>query len=378
MIAVLRNPSDTSQQRHPSRTIEAFAEVLELQVVSFESFLARKEESILRGQGQNEEAIVVSLLSLEASIRSEYSDSFDELFEIVCLSLPGLSWVSFDRILGRIRLSPSSFSSRLLDCLFDAMQRSRAFGDYATESWLKRVFLRTAAPVWKMLGHWLRDGIFMPESSNSVYDQSSLPLEFFIESNGLDITDTDFWAQGYCFRTRFLSENVSIECPDVPIFLQSLVDKILGAGKSIGLLRILGHNQGVKYGELSPAAWPTFETFIFKLFEGDPLLDARISHTPNTHLSSENLSLLLSDHLLPICTGAEATLKDVLYSECDLLHHLHVVEDLLLSRRGDIMADFCDVLFSAVSRRLSFLICNHQLTFITRSTQKRFGQITTS
>ncbi|KAL5527461.1 hypothetical protein ACEPAG_6252 [Sanghuangporus baumii] len=351
VISINRSTEDYPARRREFRTLEAFAETLELQLIHFDASMARREEDMLRAQEQRGESIVVSLMSLEKALREEFSDCFDELLEIICRCFPGTIWISRDRMLARVRHSPSTFSSQLLDALFEATQRKQAFGDTVSASIMMCVFLRTAEPVWSMLGRWLRDGIFMPEPANTVSGQDNLPQEFFIESNGLEVADPDFWTCGYSLRTSFTTEGTSDEYSVVPVFLRSISYKILGAGKSIGLLRILGHSGEIEYGKLSVNIWPTFETFMVKMFNQGALFGSPSTEMMHVDVSPDNLSLLLSDHLLPVCSSAEEGLMNLLHSDCGLLYHLRAIEDLFLSRKGDILDDFCDVLFSAIDSK---------------------------
>ncbi|THH11716.1 hypothetical protein EW145_g475 [Phellinidium pouzarii] len=338
-----------SAQTNPSRTVEAFAEALELQIIQFEAWIAQREEMILRAHLQRGKSTVVSLLSLKKGIRDEFSDLFVELLSILRSSFPGSAWLNRARILTHVRSSPSSFSSRLLDTFFDAIQSRQSFGDAISASVLMRIFLQTAEPVWRMLGRWLSDGIFMPEARISTSDHVSLPAEFFIESNELSLTDPNFWKDGYGLRSQTLNESISVRHSGVPAFLRALAESLLSAGKSIGLLRILDHSGSFERGDgpLSGAVWPSFEKFM-----SDLNVAAQPDKSfPNSVFSAEDLSLLLSDHLLPICTSAGKALHEVLCVDCNFISHLHALESLFLLRKGDVMSDFCDLLFNAIDAK---------------------------
>ncbi len=65
-----------------------------------------------------------------------------------------------------------------------------------------RVFIRSAEPLWGMVGRWLKEGM-------GVGDVDDLDVEFFIESNvlvsgafGVGLLDSDCWAEGYTLRQR--------------------------------------------------------------------------------------------------------------------------------------------------------------------------------
>lgn len=310
---------------------------------------------MLRAHLQKGKGTVVSLLSLEKEIRDEFSGSFEELVRIVNMTFPGSAWLSSDQIIARVRQSPSKFSSHLLDSLVSMIQSRHSFGDRITASILLQIFLKTAEPTWQMLGRWLKDGTFMSEIKGVASDHAALPTEFFIESNDIPFIDPDFWVEGYCLRTEPLDESISTRNARVPAFLRPLADNILSAGKSIGLLRILGYNTGLDFGNtfLSATSWPTFQSFISSAEANVSVQQVSSTSMENSSrisiYSADILSLVLSDHLLPVCASAGKALHEVLLMGCDFMHHLCAFEDLYLLRRADAMSDFCDILFNAVS-----------------------------
>ena len=64
--------------------------------------------------------------------------------------------------------------------------------------------------------------------------------------------------------------------------------------------------------------------------------------------SSESLSQVVYDELLPYAEQAHEALTRVLIDDCDLWAHLNAIEDLYLMRRGDAMSHFVDILFTRV------------------------------
>ena len=302
---------------------------------------------MLQAHLQAGQSTVVSLLSLEKSIRQEFSTTFEELNQVMEGNFRSRSWLDVDPISSVIRTSPSSFSSRLLDDIFERIQQKQAFGDNTTATFLLHVFSKAAEPLWQMLGRWLRDGIFMPMNYSFSGTTSPLPLEFFIEYNELNLGDPDFWTDGFSLRSRIINNGPSSDDYEVPLFLKPLSEPILSAGKSIGFLRILGNDMASGNGLLSENLWPTFESFLSSLSRSES--DADEPNAPlRRSLTTEKLTLLLSDRLLPICEESGAALKRVFFDDCDLHFHLERIEDIFLMRRADIMSDFCDVLFDAV------------------------------
>ena len=85
---------------------------------------------------------------------------------------------------------------------------------------------------------------------------------------------------------------------------------------------------------------------------GALLQSARMERSANggaaLRMSSDDFARLVYDELLGSCTLAKQTLSRILAEECDLWTHLTAIEELYLMRRGDVMSNFLDVLFTRV------------------------------
>ncbi|KAA1466546.1 hypothetical protein DENSPDRAFT_925940 [Dentipellis sp. KUC8613] len=189
-----------------------------------------------------------------------------------------------------------------------------------------------------MVGRWLHDG--MPVLNQADQQKKTaygtLDEEFFIEDNELLILDPDFWTEGYVLRddaTEQLHGSNS-----VPMFLVHVAVSVLGAGKSIGLLRALGIPMTLSDELASGWAhqWPSFATLA-----EDTSRDGR----PHT-FSVEDLSRVVYDGLQPYCQAAQSQLTKVIVEDCDLWEHLTVIEDVYLMRRGDVMSRLADAIFA--------------------------------
>ena len=339
------------------KTVEAFAEAVDLAVRDFDRWCSEREECILSlHEGDN----VVSLLDLERSIRGRYSETYSALLDVLLtlfreakLSLRDGCPVLFSHM----RKSPASFASVLLDSLLDTMQSRYTLGDEVASETLFHVFVSTAEPIWRMLGKWLKEGT----SSCAVYtsagidkdEDSDLDAEFFIESNGLPVVDRDFWADGYTVRSAILEGSVDSEVTGVtPKFLNASSGNILSAGKSMGLLRLVFHKEASELLPSSLQPWPTFKFFIIDCQKGEGFSKNRDDLRPV--LNVDDLCLMLHDPINNICNDINRKFKEVLFTECGLQEHLASVEGLFLIRRGDVLSDFCDVLFTKV--------CHNQLS----------------
>ena len=302
---------------------------------------------MLRAVVNKHESTIVSLLSLAKALREGFSDSFITLRDVIFNVFPHSAIFNREELVALSRRSLSLTACRLLDAVFDAAQSKRSFGDFVTAAFLMEVFVATAEPVWRMLGRWMRDGIFMSDGISNT-DHITLPQEFFIESNELVLTDADFWSDGYQLRSALLKNEGGETLEErvvVPAFLSPVADSILSAGKSVGLLRVLGKSytfEAPHDDTLSVAAWLSFEDFI-QTSTKEALLD--LSRSMSTH----DISLILSEGLSPACFRASEMLQAILFTDCELSYHIKVVEDVYLMRKGDLMSNFCDALFSRVS-----------------------------
>lgn len=337
-----------------ARTVEAFAEAVDAQIQKVSLWCSNREEAMLRSVSQNV-VLVVSLLGLTKAFRDEFSETFSSLLDILRSTFRNQSLPLDDCSAMHRQASPSTQSSTLLDSLFTKAQSRRTFGDIKTSTALMEVFIATAEPVWRMSSRWLSDGLFGTTSPG----MSHLENEFFIESNGLSLSDPDFWSDGYVLRTSTLLQAGNQEdglC--VPVFLKPTSDSILSAGKSMGLLRILDDQDDIKpevLKSLGTTQLPVFREFLTDALKaltddsdsgGDSPLEA---FRRDRSLTIDDFTLILRERLLPRCQVVEKTLLGVLFSECQFFEHLSSIEGLFLMRKGDAMADFCEILFSQVS-----------------------------
>lgn len=350
IISTTPHPVSNLSISRPSQTMEAFAESVINYIYQIDAWCSQREEKMLRACEQRSGPTVVSLLSLSEALREAFSDTFFSLRDILFGLFPQTLLYSREAMVSLTRRSPSLTACRLVDALFEIAQARQSFRDCVSTSALMRIFVATAEPTWRMLGHWMRDGIFMQDGSTAT-DHVVLPPEFFIESNEVALTDPDFWSEGYQLRSSLTSDTNGDKLEDkvvVPSFLVSVADQVLSAGKSVGLLRILGKSHILATSSdntVSVASWPTFEAFLRTYTVNTPFS----SNGLLGNMSSYDVSLVLSEQLSPVCSLATRMLQNVLLTDCDFLYHLNVVEDLYLMRKGDLISDFCDALFSRVS-----------------------------
>ena len=329
-----------------TRTCEAFADAIDNLVRDFEAWCAQREDAISRAAaGVDEEPLVVSLLDTEKAIRDAYEDTFDVLIQVIQSTFrvpPRGNFASFE-VEGR--QSPAALTALLLDTLFSRLQRHMERQDRVTSGNLMRVFVRTAEPIWAMMGRWLQDGMGAGLSVGSgglATMGQELDDEFFIESSGVGVgvmsfglLDPDFWKEGYSLREEDYGPS---EATGVPIFLQHIASLVLGAGKAVGLIRALG------IASTASLAWKSFE----ELTTQEHGADGHQKATGLFSVSVDTLSRVVYDELLPYCHQTGSQLIRVLEEDCDLWRHLNSLENLYLMRRGDTMTQFLDVVFAKV------------------------------
>ena len=357
--------------RRNTHTLEAVSEAINAEIRRFDCWCAAKEEEICRAQAGLGEHLVTSLLSLQSALRTEFSESFtcivDVLHDVVRQATrsqsamqPDLLW-TFPEL--PKRLPPASITSLLLDSLLLAIQERASTGDIITATVLQRVFRSAAVPMWNMLYRWLKDGMPISEATQGVLPAQGNSLveeEFFIEDNELAVLDPDFWCEGFVLRSNDTGQEASeadaVENGGaaVPLFLRRIAKHVLEAGKAVGLLRVLGMpvagdtQQESSYRWLS--GWKSFDQVSLRAYARnhgslpEPSLD-EISSVAST----DDFARMVYDELVSPCKQAKEMLTRVLVDECDLWTHLIAIEELYFMRQGDIMSDFVDVLFARVS-----------------------------
>ncbi|KAK0467793.1 Spc98 family-domain-containing protein [Desarmillaria tabescens] len=310
-----------------TRTLEAFADALDSEIRMWDAWCASKEEAICKatnGVG-SDDGLVVSLLSLEMQIRDTFGGSFFVLLDVV-RTVFGDDYSA--------KASPSTVTASLLDHLFVAIQKHLERGERIAAGVVMRVFIRSAEPLWGMVGRWLKDGM-------GVGDADDLDDEFFIESNGLGsgafgvgLLDPDYWADGYTLRYEDEEDGSR---KGIPTFFRHIAEPVLRSGKAVGLLKALGINtaqdQSVQWKWRPLAALVANET-------GQDEAQGLFS------VSIDILSSLIHDELAPYCFMTGSWLSNAVVEECDLWRHLGTIENLFLMMKGDAMSHFCDGLYA--------------------------------
>ncbi|KAJ7766862.1 Spc98 family-domain-containing protein [Mycena metata] len=338
-----------------TRTLEAFADAVDVELRALDRWCAAREEAICRlrsGGAPPGTKLVVSLLSTQKALQDTFENGLDVLADIV----RAISSYEYRRY-ALLPRTPAALSALLLDTLLNKVQVYRERGDgRVTADMLMRVFVVCAEPVWGMVGRWLQVGMGMG-SGMGIGQGEDLADEFFIEGSGLAVglaglglglglLDPEFWAEGYVLRDGVVRGDEEDDGDDrnaraIPSFLEHVAIPVLGSGKAVGLLRALGVPPAVE----GPASLHQWRSFGALLASGAPPGHSATARQLSS-ISVDTLSQLVYEELAPHCQATGAILSRVLVEECDLLRHLWSVEDLFLMRRGDAMSNFTDVLFA--------------------------------
>jgi len=363
-------------RRRNSRTLEAFAEAVDFEVRRFDAWCSAREEDICHAQGPSatDEPLVVSLLSLEKSVRDEFGTLFDTLKSILQdvtqkASISRRYQVHFakssvtdssvipiwDLTEVQNNVPPAVITTHLLNALLHAVREQDLMGEVTVSATLMRVFSKSAEPVWSMIGVWIRDGMpthdfsalgvpVVPESGGR-NGQGGIDDEFFIEDNEMPLLDPDFWTEGCTLRKD--ANGVS---QVLPVFVEHVAQDVLSTGKAVGLLRALGgdtqsedpEDADVALTGASSVGWKRFETLIRESGSSG----GEDEETVILPTSAEALSGIVHEDLHIRYLSAQQALMKVLLEDCELEHHLNVMEDCYFMRRGDVMNHFLDSLFA--------------------------------
>ncbi|CAK9786531.1 hypothetical protein CC85DRAFT_326116 [Cutaneotrichosporon oleaginosum] len=187
---------------------------------------------------------------------------------------------------------------------------------------LTDVFARAAAPMWRMTGEWLVQGMPVPESLASqeadlaLQDddtERALPPEFYIQRDrDAAWIDEDFWDAGFV-------------APAWPAWLRE--HAVLEGGKARGLLRSLPA-EGTHAGEAE--AWRSL---------------------PDLISADQDIGDALCAFVAPICGRAQSLLAATLARECGLHAHLAAIDGLSLMRACDVLDTWADWLFRQMAAR---------------------------
>jgi gamma-tubulin complex component 5 len=353
-----------------SQTIEAFADAVDSQLQKFDRWCADKEEQICRAHAGIGDQLVVSLLGLEKDIKDAFSVTFDLLLAIL-QELTGYVMQSDNTSIDEVymlaslssRVPPPAVTAHLLDACLYAAEEQSSLGDHVTTAALTEVFVRSAQPLWAMVGRWVRDGMPVRDTWD-VAENRTLETEFFVEDNELPLMDPEFWAQGYVLRTSSNFQALGgAKAVAVPVFLERAANRILETGKAVGLLRILGIPLlSDTDGDPVDVRWPSLTVLL-----GQHKTDAS---------DPESLVHLVSDKVAPYYTSSGSRLTRVLTEDCDLSRHITAIQGLYLMTRGDVIGHFADVLFAKASAPSRVVV--HTLMHVPRWTVSSIGKTSTS
>ncbi|KZS97804.1 hypothetical protein SISNIDRAFT_481691 [Sistotremastrum niveocremeum HHB9708] len=304
-------------------TSEALQQAVQEAICAFDGWCSEKENDINAASlGFSDK--VASLLALDR----DFSDNFESKFEAL--------WTVIQKIKPLIhRNRQLSLTRCIIENICLTLDGFRAVGNEATGQFLLHVLGITISPLWAQVMTWIAHGMPFEDDLGST-PRVFGPLEGsekFIERSEIHPTDPDYWADAY---TLHRARDANGPAEGLPSIFSHDADKILSTGKAVGLLRALKiHDES---GRLLLENWmndpPSFKSAVLE------------SIGQNQCPSLDDISAQFSAFLVPKYMEAQSALLNVLKTECRIESHLNAVEDICLTRRGDIITQFCDVLFA--------------------------------
>ncbi|KAK7049704.1 hypothetical protein VNI00_005735 [Paramarasmius palmivorus] len=346
-----------------TRTLEAFADAVDIEVRHLERWCANREELMIKALAgalsSGDDGLVISILNTEQALRDSFEESFDVLLSVAVKLASDEAPINWDLP----NRSPSTTTALLLDTLFDAVQQRLERGDKVTADVVMRVFVRSAEEVWDMVGRWMKHG-FELGGLGPGQAERQLEDEFFIETTGvgydmgvIGLLDPDFWADGYGLRDDSAigsDDGAPYRRKGIPAFLEHVAASVLEAGKSVGLLKALdlGIDDFKTQSEadvLDRWSWGKFRDLVAgnnALITQPALEDTVVNGSRLFSVSVDRLSQLIYEYVTPYCEATGSLIARAIVEECDFWYHLTAIESLYLMLRGDVISDFADVLFT--------------------------------
>jgi gamma-tubulin complex component 5 len=341
-----------------------------------ERWCAEREEDLFHSQRGHGKQLVVSLLSFESSLRQRMADVLEVVDAVLrklthkAAAVPvmpnnGSSPIHANNL---AFYHPSILSTLILDGLFAAIREQLSMGETATSQGLLSIFTHTAQPIWSSIGRWLRDGMDAVEG-DGIHGSLMQDEELFIEKGDVPLGSPDFWDEGY--RLRMVAVDADHSTPAqqrdaVPEVFRVIAPHVLAAGKEVGLLRAMGLDTPASF-RMQEHQWLSFkqlytrseenaskevELAVLALAGESRILDA----TAGMRWASDALVATVQDYAVSVCQEAHSQLIRVLKENCELSRHLAGMQALFFMRRGDIMSEWCDNVFTKVCLEVDMLL----------------------
>lgn len=276
---------------------------------------------------------------------------------------------------------PCEATTALLDYLLAEIDLAFEVGDTVGAGQLRDVFVRTAEPLWRLLGDWVRKGRL----------GTGAPNEFFVKRNTeIELDEPDFFRDGFeVWRGQEGELGEDGRRRSVPRMLEGVAGEVLGCGKVVHLLKTLAPDEEwLDYA----VAWPSFAELLdgttgeevwSSKAEDLPLLDPTeivrqalfASHIPTPAVipptdppspttSLRPFSQSVKDAIAELCEPffliVHQKLHRVFLDDCQLQYHLTAIQGVFLMRKGWEIGSFLSGLFEKV--RSGFWVSRVSLT----------------
>ncbi|WVQ83578.1 hypothetical protein IAT38_005719 [Cryptococcus sp. DSM 104549] len=308
--------SSSRKTKKVNRTQQAFADACRGVIEDFDSWLSSLEASFTLGSAGVSSGSIPSVpaSSTPSLLSREVERRFAPLLEQLSALIPH-----------------SHSPTLLLNLIHSTIISLSQSGATALLPNLYNIFFLSAEPTWKLLGHWLQQGMPIPLSltdpeeaalsSLSLDDgERELDSELFIERDrDVSWADEDFWECGFIVGDE-----------GWPMWIGDEVgEMVLEAGKAQGLLRSLMGAEGM--GTLGK--WVSL-----------PNVLSAEGAAPGT----VNILEQVGGYLRPMCQISQFHLRRVLDEECGLGQHLDAIEGMMYLRGFDVIDQWTHPLFKKI------------------------------
>lgn len=290
-LEVLR---EFAEQSHTTPHIQAFQDAVDDQLAGLDSRLSDVQMRLAAPKRQE----VVSLVALKDEL-SPWLDSSFRLADIIAKAqTPGSTQFSF------------------LEHLYAEANSAQMTGDPETYQFLAQLFLNCFRVYIQPIRYWMDQGKLLTGNEH-----------FFIYENSRATASSNVW------HSKYLLSYLETGALDAPSFLETPARKICNAGKSVIVLRLLGHAD-------------VAET----LRRPEPSLDYEAVCPPELELApfSELFALAFEKWIDSKHGATSVVLKDLLASQCELYANLNALYQLYFMSDGAASNFFLDRFFERI------------------------------
>lgn len=316
-ISILRR---FAAQREKEPQLQALQDCVTERVRVLDKHLVRIQERL----ANPDEQVVVSLIAA----KEELTPVLEPLFKLSAVIL-------------KVQQNPTSDNFRYLELLFDESSMAQLTGNQQLYEFLARIFLECFTVYLREIRSWVEEGRLLPSDE-----------AFFIYNGAKDVPLGGIWQ--HRFKLRRTDDGQLL----APKFVHPTADKIYTTGKSIVILRLLGHLKVEDTLRSDQEKLLTYESICPPGFESAPFPDL--------------FNMALGQWIDRKYTAVSSALKTAIFEECGFEAALHALHSVYLMSDGAAAASFCERLFTKLATKDANW---HNRRALTTSAQEAFSTI---